>query len=90
MQTLKDWYLARLRAIAARQSARTPMGLVADDKLLIQQHVLESTNSSTKQKEHIEGLLVAKDNARAHKVILCLLTFGGAALLALLTFLAQQ
>ncbi len=88
MKTLKNWYLARLRIIAARKSARTPISLVQEDKSIIQQFVLDSGKQSDEQATVLLEALRAKENPLIEQAILYILIFGGCSFLAFLAFSA--
>lgn len=87
MQTLKDWYLARLRLLGTRQLCRTPMGLVAEDRDLIQQYVLASSVQRSVQNERVLEAIQAKGSSQRDLLIfvfMIVLGAGGLLILALL------
>ena len=90
MKTLKHWYLARLRTIAARKSARTPMSLVQEDKSLIQQLVLDSNKQTEKQTAELIEALDAKRNSALEQALLYLLIIGGCSMLSYMTFMSSK
>jgi hypothetical protein len=82
-QTLKDWYLARLRSLAASRSGKTPMGLVAQDNQMLQQYVLEASKDRSAQKQKYYYALLPKERVAIDYFIMIAVIGGISTLLAL-------
>lgn len=82
-QSLKDWYLARLRSVAAARSGKTPMGLLAQDNQILQQYVLEASKDRSAQKQQYYDALVPRSNQLVDYAIMFLIMAGISTLLVL-------
>ena len=82
-QTLRDWYLARLRSTASMHSGKTPMGLVAHDNEILQLHVLQASKDRSAQKQEYFDALISKGTQSADYLIMAIVFVGIMILLAI-------
>jgi hypothetical protein len=87
MQTLKDWYLARLRLLGTRQLGRTPMALVAEDRNVVQQQVLASSTQRSRENEQVLKTVLSSSSSRRDYLILVSTIVIGSGVLLVLAFL---